>query len=71
MLLDDLHWADEETVAAFDYLADNVADEAILVVAASGLGRTETRLLRCVAWPTAGPRDSCRWAGWTSSTSWR
>jgi DNA-binding NarL/FixJ family response regulator len=39
VLLDDLHWADEETLAAFDYLADNVTDEAILLVAASRPGQ--------------------------------
>lgn len=35
VLLDDLHWADEETLAVVEYLADNVGDEPVLVVAAT------------------------------------
>lgn len=38
VLLDDLQWADGETLAVLEYLADNVRDERVLVVAA---GRRE------------------------------
>jgi DNA-binding NarL/FixJ family response regulator len=34
VLLDDLQWADGETLAVVEYLADNIRDEPILVVAA-------------------------------------
>lgn len=32
VLLDDLHWADAETLAVVEYLADNIRDEPILLV---------------------------------------
>lgn len=35
VILDDLHWADGESLAVLEYLADNVADEPVLVVAAA------------------------------------
>jgi DNA-binding NarL/FixJ family response regulator len=35
VLLDDLQWADAETLAVVEYLADNVVEEPVLVVAAS------------------------------------
>lgn len=38
VLLDDLHWADAETLSVLEYLADNIADEPVLVVATSRPG---------------------------------
>lgn len=35
VLLDDLHWADAETLAVVEYLADNIAEEPVLVVVTS------------------------------------
>jgi hypothetical protein len=35
VLLDDLHWADAETLAVVEYLADNIGDEPILLVVAA------------------------------------
>jgi DNA-binding NarL/FixJ family response regulator len=32
VVLDDLHWADSETLAVVEYLADNVSDEPVLLV---------------------------------------
>lgn len=35
VVLDDLHWADGESLAVVEYLADNVGDEPILLVASA------------------------------------
>nr|WP_219415845.1 LuxR family transcriptional regulator [Pseudonocardia nigra] len=32
VLLDDLHWADPETLAVLEYLADNIAEEPVMIV---------------------------------------
>ena len=33
MILEDLHWADPETLTILEYLADNLADEHVVCVA--------------------------------------
>src|ERR671911_1501917 len=33
LVLEDLHWADDETLAVVEYLADNVAGERLLIAA--------------------------------------
>jgi DNA-binding CsgD family transcriptional regulator len=37
VVLEDLHWADVETMEAFEYLADNVVNEPVLLVATTRL----------------------------------
>jgi predicted ATPase len=46
VLLDDLQWADAETLAVLEYLADNVAGEPVVVVATA---RTDIPLFRTLA----------------------
>jgi DNA-binding CsgD family transcriptional regulator len=46
VLLDDLQWADAETLAALEYLADNVDGEPVVVIAAA---RTDIPLFRTLA----------------------
>ncbi|GAA4377506.1 hypothetical protein GCM10023146_34420 [Nocardioides caricicola] len=40
LVLEDLHWADPETLAVFEYVADNVADVPLLVVATTRPGES-------------------------------
>ncbi len=42
VLLEDLHWADPETAAVLEYVADNVATTRVLCVATTRLGHAES-----------------------------
>jgi DNA-binding CsgD family transcriptional regulator/tetratricopeptide (TPR) repeat protein len=56
LILEDLHWSDPETLAVLEYLADNVADERVvlLVTARDDPGSTAVGLLRTLAERQAG-----------------
>jgi DNA-binding CsgD family transcriptional regulator/tetratricopeptide (TPR) repeat protein len=41
VLLEDLHWADPETAAVLEYVADNVATARVLCIATTRLGQSE------------------------------
>jgi DNA-binding CsgD family transcriptional regulator len=68
VLLDDLQWADAETLAAVEYLADNLVAEPVLLVAASRpvAGRTaaglsalaDRRVATLLELPRLGPEDT-------------
>ncbi|MEJ2887286.1 AAA family ATPase [Actinomycetospora aeridis] len=45
ILLEDLHWADAETVAVLDHLADALADEAVLVLGTTRPGGAVDEIL--------------------------
>ena len=66
LVLEDLHWADRETLALLEYLADNLAAERVLCLATLAGRRRAAKPPR---WPArsrrAGPPPCCRWAGWT------
>ena len=53
LVVEDLHWADAETVAVLDYLADALIDEPVLVLGTSRPGGAAAEMLERLP---AGPR---------------
>jgi DNA-binding CsgD family transcriptional regulator len=49
LVLEDLHWSDADTVAALEYMADNLAEEAVLCLATARSDEPEALLERVEA----------------------
>ena len=65
LVLEDLHWADQETLALLEYLADNLAAERVLCLAT--LREPDmSKAAKPPRWPArsrhAGPPPCWRWA---------
>ena len=63
LVLEDLHWADPDTLAVLEYLSDNLAAEPVLCVATC---RDEPATPAPSWWPGCtrrGPPDASHWAG--------
>jgi hypothetical protein len=66
LVLEDLHWADPETLAVLEYLADNLAGERVLCLATlrpeeGAAGRELAAALAEAAGPGPRPAGATRW----------
>ena len=68
LVLEDLHWADQETLALLEYLADNLAAERVLCLGtlrAESPGGRARRPPWSARWQRADPPPCSRSAAWT------
>ena len=68
--LEDLHWADPDTLAVLEYLADNVGGERVMFVATSrDEPDSDGRRPGAADWRAGVPPGACRSAAWVP-TRW-
>ena len=74
LVLEDLHWADISTLDLVVFLAHNLADRPVLLLATYRADEPSPRPSACVDLPTASgapARRSCSSLGRSSATSWQ
>ena len=74
LVLEDLHWADTSTLDLVVFLAHNLDDRRVLLLATYRAGRASPRPSACAGSPTASgarARRSCSSSGRSRTTSWR